>query len=666
MKLFTVCIVHYGDNGLLERCLQSVEDAGEDCQLLVWLNGQKDPGFFGNKLPITVKACPSANEGFSKPANDLASAAQTDYLVFLNSDAVVGPGWLEALYKPFVTVPRVGVTGPKGGCRTLTPTGDGEAGERITYIEGSCMMVPRALFLSMGGFDTETFRFAYSEDSDFCLRLRERGWKVVEVEVPGYQHERAVTSRRVEEEGQIDLRGIAAINKMRLLARWQHVIQRGTFRRRIVVHRSAARGDVFQLSALARIVADRIPHWKLYADTLWPELFENNPLISPVSDLSGPADHVDLDGAYEQRPQVPIAIAYAQAIGVPEPIPLRMPELYLTEDEKERASPSPYVVIHPGWTGWPGKDAPIELWEGIITELRKRDLGPIAVCGDKQTPMLGDIDLRATPFRELGANIGAAGLFIGLDSFPAHLAYAMRTPAVVLFGAVPPQRVIVERAFAVPVQANHLQCLGCHLEGPQPRLYSGCVRDRLEVHQGLSAACMTELTAAQVMEAADKVMGWRKTMPTEVSKSPELWREVINGFGKGLNLACGLSRSFDCDTFDRTPYFWVDKTGDVRERLPYDDNSYDWVLTSHNLEDLVNPDWTVREIRRILRKDGRILAYVPTKKYDEQGGYNEDHVRIFDEPSLKYLLERNGFSNVNIIDDQAGEKYSILGVGVKP
>jgi len=664
VKLFTVCIVHYGDEKLLERCCDSISAAGDDCDVIVWINGTK-------ALVQRVDAAriwySSENLGFSEPANRLAAKADTDYIVFLNSDAVVGPGWLEALFEPFVTIPRVGVTGPKGGCRTLTQTGDGAAGERIDYIEGSCMMVPKHLFMKMGGFDTETFRFAYAEDADFCLRIRELGWKVVEVDVPGYQHERAVTSKVVEAEGIIDIKGLATINNMRLLARWGHVI-RGGFKRRIVVSRKAARGDVFQLTALARIVADRVPHWKLYADTPWPELFENNPLILPVSDLAGPADYVDLDGAYESRPNVPIAIAYAQAIGVPQPIPLRMPELYLTDEEKLLAPAQgdevPQVIVHPGFTGWPGKDAPRDFWEMLIFELRARSLGPIGVVGDQLTPMIGDIDLRKVGFRRVGAFIGGAKLFVGVDSFPAHLAYAMRTPAVVLFGAVPPERVIVERAFAEPVRAEHLACLGCHLEGPQPRLYSGCARLRIDVHTGISAPCMTELSADHVLQAIEKVTGWRKTMPSEVSKSPGLWERLMLG-ARGLNLACGLDRGFG-DTFDRTPYMWADKTGDVRERLPYATDSYNWVLTSHNLEDLPVPDWTCREILRILKPGGRILAYVPTKKYDEQGGYNEDHVRVFDEPQLLHLLKRSGFEQIQIVDDQEGEKYSILGVGVKP
>jgi glycosyltransferase involved in cell wall biosynthesis len=45
-------------------------------------------------------------------------------------------------------------------------------------VTAACMLTPRKLFLEMGGLDEETFGVAYN-DADYCLRLREKGYRSV-------------------------------------------------------------------------------------------------------------------------------------------------------------------------------------------------------------------------------------------------------------------------------------------------------------------------------------------------------------------------------------------------------------------------------------------------------------------------------------------------------
>ena len=47
----------------------------------------------------------------------------------------------------------------------------------VDYCSAASLLVPRALFDAMGGFD-ERYAPAYCEDSDLAFRLRERGYKV--------------------------------------------------------------------------------------------------------------------------------------------------------------------------------------------------------------------------------------------------------------------------------------------------------------------------------------------------------------------------------------------------------------------------------------------------------------------------------------------------------
>jgi N-acetylglucosaminyl-diphospho-decaprenol L-rhamnosyltransferase len=47
----------------------------------------------------------------------------------------------------------------------------------VDWVSGSCMLVRRAAFDQVGGFDPGYFM--YFEELDFCLRLARAGWRVV-------------------------------------------------------------------------------------------------------------------------------------------------------------------------------------------------------------------------------------------------------------------------------------------------------------------------------------------------------------------------------------------------------------------------------------------------------------------------------------------------------
>jgi len=73
--------------------------------------------------------------------------------------------------------------------------------------------------------------------------------------------------------------------------------------------------------------------------------------------------------------------------------------------------------------------------------------------------LAGQLDLK-----ELACCIGAARLFVGVDSAPMHMAAAMQTPVVALFG---PTSQDVWRPWQVPhrIVATRPSCQPCHLRG---------------------------------------------------------------------------------------------------------------------------------------------------------------------------------------------------------
>jgi GT2 family glycosyltransferase len=142
-----------------------------------------------------------ANGGFIASSNRGAREARGEYLVFLNNDAQVTPGWLEPLVETFSTFERVGAVGPKilypdgrlqeAGSMvnrdlSITMVGHGDDPGRarynypreVHYCTGACLVVERRTFEQLGGFSTD-LQPAYYEDCDLQLRMREQGLRTI-------------------------------------------------------------------------------------------------------------------------------------------------------------------------------------------------------------------------------------------------------------------------------------------------------------------------------------------------------------------------------------------------------------------------------------------------------------------------------------------------------
>ena len=118
----------------------------------------------------------TTNRGFGPACNQGAEVARGDLLVFLNPDVTVTPDWLTLLVAHSAAHPEVGILCPV----TLYP---GEAPEFTTEVlretasvPGAAMMVRRAAWRALGGFDKQIF--LYWEDTEFCWRAWRMGWRV--------------------------------------------------------------------------------------------------------------------------------------------------------------------------------------------------------------------------------------------------------------------------------------------------------------------------------------------------------------------------------------------------------------------------------------------------------------------------------------------------------
>ncbi len=130
------------------------------------------------------------------------------------------------------------------------------------------------------------------------------------------------------------------------------------------------------------------------------------------------------------------------SVPVSDPIPrIRLNEAELDQSrgilQKQRL-PSPVVAIHPG-SGGREKCWPQPSFLKLARELRALGAGVFVLCGPVEQYMVDTLRVHVPSLipgdlRDLAGLLHGADLFIGNDSGPGHIAAAVGTPTLTLFG----------------------------------------------------------------------------------------------------------------------------------------------------------------------------------------------------------------------------------------
>ncbi len=195
----------------LKRCTESIisRSSYDNYEIVIVENGSTEPET--QRCYEELRSCPmvkivSAPEmedfNFSKLVNYGVSKADGEYILLLNNDTeVITRDWMEnllmyaqrsdvgavgcKLYYPDYLIQHAGIVIGLGAHRTAGHThyrlykeNLGYMGrlcyaQNVTAVTGACMLVSKADYEAVGGFD-ESFAVALN-DVDFCLKLREKG-----------------------------------------------------------------------------------------------------------------------------------------------------------------------------------------------------------------------------------------------------------------------------------------------------------------------------------------------------------------------------------------------------------------------------------------------------------------------------------------------------------
>jgi N-acetylglucosaminyl-diphospho-decaprenol L-rhamnosyltransferase len=224
----SACIIAYKRKAALLECIQALKETIKSCpyEILVCDNCSED-GTAETLLvqyPDVRTLTNSTNVGFSAANNQLMCAGRGRLFLILNNDCLVTEGAVDAMRRFLADHPEAAIVGPRillpdgilqpsfqreletpfanytltrlshakrqerilASCghlalrRTVMQQYVAEQGydrvQEVAVVIGACMLVRREFVEQCGGLDERYFM--YREDTDWCLRARQAGWKV--------------------------------------------------------------------------------------------------------------------------------------------------------------------------------------------------------------------------------------------------------------------------------------------------------------------------------------------------------------------------------------------------------------------------------------------------------------------------------------------------------
>lgn len=461
------------------------------------------------------------NKGYGASCNAGADIARGKYIIYLNADTRVTPGWIKPIFDLFESDENIGIIGnlqiKEGGTWNNSVDGAGsqwlwrhnsflhigrhvynyqempapfmldaipddllQVAER-EMVTGCCLAIRADINKDLGGYNPN-YLIGYWEDSDLCLSVREKGYKIMYQPNSRIYHKLGHTNsgRHNFHEHNIKFFANKWINSGRIDNFVNDKREKSPVVNHILIQRKGATGDVLVASFLVKALKKKY-NCKISFYTECAKALQNNPDIDYVLGHK-PTDETEyqliynLDNVYEYRPFTNILEAYCDAVGLKQSECI--PSIFI---QNFKDVPQNYVVIHSGKTAWSGRDWKPEGFSEISTRLMEHGVSVVVVGSIHDHKIPCSIDLRGkTNVNQTASVIEKAKLFIGIDSFPMHVAQAVNTPGICFFGSVNPETRLYQKNM-IPIRASNLECIGCHHRRPRPSVVTNfCETSQLE------------------------------------------------------------------------------------------------------------------------------------------------------------------------------------------
>lgn len=179
-----IIVVVHNQYNYIKKCLESVFENTSNFNVYIWDNAsdKKTENYLKkiskNKKNIFLHRS-EKNLGFIIPNNKMVKKCSSDFIILLNSDTQVLRNWDNVLIGFLKRNKDVSLVGYEGGLLNKDGKGvDVCSGYNADYICGYCMCFSKKTYDQFGLFDEKNIKFAYCEDSDFSLRLRDKNKKI--------------------------------------------------------------------------------------------------------------------------------------------------------------------------------------------------------------------------------------------------------------------------------------------------------------------------------------------------------------------------------------------------------------------------------------------------------------------------------------------------------
>jgi GT2 family glycosyltransferase len=222
----SVIVVTYNNLDLTKTCLRSLELYSDyrNLEIIVVDNASSDatPAFLtewaaqgeGRRVILNED-----NRGFAAANNQGLAVADGDYLVMLNNDTHVTPGWIATLVGHLRRNGTLGMIGPvtnnignEARIDIRYDDMDGmlqAAGEYTARHVGQltplrtaaffCVMLRREVYEKVGPLD-EAFGIGFFEDDDYCRRVDQAGWSIACAEDVFVHHQLSASFNKLKQE----------------------------------------------------------------------------------------------------------------------------------------------------------------------------------------------------------------------------------------------------------------------------------------------------------------------------------------------------------------------------------------------------------------------------------------------------------------------------------